>query len=155
MEKISARKLSGKIPIRPDKNPYTIYNGDENAFLHIDMINFNDTKTFPYPEYQVVVYMEEPIPPCFYVYYENTAIAVDMQSCKVVAIKRKGRNPKNVKKIISRLDKWLRQISTDVDDDRTNLKAVRDSWFYPGYLFSEDGHVISYDKWCELQKNQK
>lgn len=74
------RALCGKIPPKPDENPYQQPITPVGIFLHADDVNFYDTEIFPFPKYDIVVFAGEPNPPCCYVYCDNTAIAVSMET---------------------------------------------------------------------------
>ena len=135
------RKLCGKIPLKPCKNPYQQKTTPIDMFLHADDVNFYDKKIFPFPKYDIVVFVGEPNPPCFYVYCENTAIAVSMETGKIIAVKKKGRNPKVVKYVAKNITKWLNKNST-YEDDRTNWEVIKHAWNTAGYLFY-DGKIIT------------
>lgn len=136
-----ARKLSGKIPPLPEKNPYTRYNGDEEMFLHYDIVNMDDCEIFPYPEYRIIVYDGEPMPPCFYVYCRNTAIAVDMESGEIVGIKKHGKNSKIIRYVGKNLWKWLFKENPTPHIRKSNWDVIRDSIWGSGWYFNDDGKL--------------
>ena len=145
---VEKRRLSGKIPIHPDLNPYCEWSGDEGTHFHHDDVNQGDynNKYFPWPKYQVVTYEAEPLPPCFYVYCKNTAVAVSMETGKIVGVKRKGRNPKIVKRIAKHLPQWLKEPNAfySKEEHVNNLQEIQMSWMYWPYGFSEEGKIINY-----------
>ena len=154
---VEKRRLSGKIPIHPDLNPYCEWSGDEGTHFHHDPINQGDynNKHLPWPKYQVITYEEEPLPPCFYVYCQNTAVAVSMETGKIIGIKKKGRNPKIVKQIAKRLPKWLQEINIFYRRERkTNLQAIQMSWNHLPFGFSEEGKIINYEEISQHEDNQ-
>ena len=55
-----------------------VLNSTPDFWLHYSFVNMDSKKLFPYPKWRIVVYLEEPVPPCFYIYYKNTAIAASM-----------------------------------------------------------------------------
>lgn len=155
---VEKRRLSGRIPIHPDLNPYCEWSGDEGTHFHHDTVNQGDydSPTLPWPKYQMVTYDAEPMPPCFYVYCKNTAIAVSMETGKIVGIKKKGRNPKIVKQVIKHLPKWLRQknVFYTNEENVNNLQAIQMSWMDWPYGFSDDGKIIDYSKLFPNDENE-
>lgn len=139
------RKLCGKIPLKPSKNPYQQKTTPIDMFLHADEPNFYDTILFPHDKYQIVVFMGEPNPPCFYIYCQNTAVAVSMETGKITAVKKKGRNPRVVKYVAKNIIKWLNKDST-YEDDRTNWEVIKHAWNTVGYLFY-DGKIITTEEY--------
>ena len=152
-KRISPRSVCERIPARPELNP-VVLNSTPDFWLHYSFVNMDSKKLFPYPKWRIVVYLEEPVPPCFYIYYRNTAIAASMIDGSIQGIKRKGRNPKAVKYVVKNLQKWL---NADVGDKfyyQTNLQAIRDEWWYPGYKFALDGRLLPIEEWEKLPEAQ-
>ena len=152
-KRIPPRARCPRIPVRPELNPIAQLD-DEVLRLHYDYINFNERKLFPFPKWKIVSYVGEPYPPCFYIYSKRTAIAVSMDDCKIVGIKRKGRNPKIVKYVFKNLHKWLYSISADEYEDETNLEVIRGSWWDTKYKFSKNGQLMKMKDWLKLPEAQ-
>lgn len=154
MEEPNPRDVCGKIPPHPLKNPYMQKDTPNELFLEGECVNFYDTKLFPYPKYRIMVYEDEPFPPCFYIYCRNTAIAISMVDGKVIRIKKKGRNPRVVKYVIKHLFKWLKQPTAHPFYDYSNWWAIRNEWSHPQYTFSLGGKLMTIEEWKQLPEAQ-
>ena len=152
-KRIPPRARCPRIPVRPELNPIT-QTKNEKGLLHYNYINRFNHNLFPFPKYRVVVYSEEPIPPCFYIYCKNTAVSVSMIDGKINGVKKKGRNPKIIKYIAKNLNKWLNSQIASNDYAQTNLQAIREEWWHPCYRFSLDGQLMKMEDWEKLPEAQ-
>lgn len=123
----------------------------------IEIFNFLDREEnalFPYPTVKVTA-GEQDTTHCtqFYIYYKHTAMAFDIITLELLAIKRKGRNSKAVKFILSRLKKWLSSKSTVPMTDETNLQSIRECYMGDEYVIDEHGEPIRTEIYEELHKN--
>ena len=129
MDKLPRKKSTVVIPPRPKRQEYP----------HHDIINIFDKELFPYPQYEIVVFMSGPLPPHFYIYGEEAQVAVNMQTLEIDKIE--GDNAESINYICSNLLLWLKQQSSWEGEDGTNSEVLRDAWF----CFDEkDGHKIKF-----------
>lgn len=120
----------------------------------IEIFNFLDREEnalFPYPTVKVTA-GEQDTTHCtqFYIYYKHTVMAFDMITLELLAIKRKGRNSKAVKFILSRLKKWLNSKSTVPMTDETNLQSIRECYMGDEYVIDEYGKPIKAEAYEEV-----
>ena len=147
------RALCGKIPPKPDENPYQQPTTPVEMFLHADDVNFFDKEIFPFPKYDIVVFVGEPNPPCFYVYCDNTAIAVSMETGKIVGVRKEGRDPEIIKYVARNMYKWLNKEST-YEEGRTNWEVIQHAWNNRKFIFYH-GEIIPIEEYCSKPEIQE
>lgn len=129
MDKLSRKESTIVIPPHPKQQGYP----------HHDIINIFDKELFPYPQYEVIVFMSGPLPPHFYVYGNDVQVAVNMQTLEIDKVE--GNNNEAIDHIGTTLPLWLNQQSSWEGEDGANAEVLRDTWF----CFDEkDGHKIKF-----------
>lgn len=104
---------------------------------------------FPHPHYIIGIHDKDTLPPLFYVYCQNTAMAFDLRTYELVGIKRKGRNPKIVKHVLKKIKKWLNTIEP-VFEPKTYGEHMRHSWSNDGMAITSDGQLLTVDEWKKV-----
>lgn len=129
MDELSRKESTIVIPQRPQWQGYP----------HYDIINIFDKELFPYPQYEVIVFMSGPLPPHFYVYGDNAQVAVNMQTLEIDKVE--GNNNEDIDYIGTTLPLWLNHQSSWEEEDGTNAEVLRDTWFC---FDKKDGHKIKF-----------
>ena len=149
MEWQHIQEFCGRIPPHSSVNCFQQYGTPINLFLDGDQCNLKETEIFPRSKYAIAIYKGEKYPPCFYVYCGRTSMAVSMETGKIVAIKRKGRNPKIVKHVAKNMLRWLKRMSKTYQTDISNWENVQDTWHYRN-LFFYKGRMVTCEEYNNL-----